>query len=152
MKAIKLFTILTVVTLLAVSCSMMKKAPDDGLVTISEILEDAKCPLSEDQQEKLKGFSPAGGREAFMGVYELFDEKQTDALKEAFGASTGRGNGPERPRLLFLAVILENNGTPLSDEQLVKWKALPDGREGFQQMREILTEKQGAAFEGLFNR
>ena len=87
-----------------------------------------------------------------MGAYEIFDEKQTGALKETFGASAGRGGGPERPRFLFLAIILENNGCPISEEQLVKWKAMPDGREGFQQLREVLTEKQSEVFQGLFNR
>ena len=120
MKMLKLYSILTIIVLLTASCSMMKKAPDDdGLVTISEILDNAKCPLSKDQQDKLEGFSPSGGREAFMGAYEIFDEKQTGALKETFGASAGRGGGPERPRFLFLAIILENNGCPMSEEQLV---------------------------------
>ena len=152
MKLLKLYSILIVIVLLTASCSMMKKSSGDGLVSISEILADAKSPLSNDQQEKLKAFSTSGGREAFMGIYNIFDEKQTDALKEAFGVSAGRDGGPERPRFLFFAVILENSGCPLSEEQIVKWKALPDGRGGFQQMREVLTEEQNGVFQGMFNR
>jgi len=152
MKSVKVFSILTVIILLFVSCSMMKKSSDNGTVSIAKILNNAKCPLNKDQQEKLKGFTPSAGREAFRGIYEVFDEKQTDALKKVFGTSPGRDGGPERPRFLFLVVMLENSGKPLTQEQLAKWKTLPDGREGFQQMRDILTEDQNSVFQGMFNR
>ncbi len=52
----------------------------------------------------------------------------------------------------LMVVMLENSGKPLSQEQLTQWKALPDGREGFRQMREIMTEEQNNVFQKMFIR
>ncbi len=48
--------------------------------------------------------------------------------------------------------MFENENIPFTREQLEKLQALPEGREGFQQMRDILTEKQNALVQSMFNR
>ena len=152
MKLTKLITIFVTILLFIICCAGAKKVHKEGTVTISDILKEAKCPLNEDQAKKLKEFKPAGGRGAFQGVYEIFDEKQTNALKEVFGSSPGRGGGPERPRFVFFAVIFENENCPLTEVQLKELKALPNSREAFQQMRDIFTDKQSEILQSLFNR
>ena len=152
MKVIKFITIFFTLALFVSFCAGVKKVQKEGTVTISDILNEAKCALNEDQAKKLKEFKPAGDRGAFRAVYEIFDEKQTDALKEVFGSSPGRDGGPERPRFLFFAVIFENENCPFTEAQLKELKALPSGRGAFQQMRDILTEKQSEIIQSIFNR
>ena len=136
------------VLVFAVTVSAQEAKP----VTIAGILEKAKCPLTEEQAKKLKEFKPGGDRSGFRAVYEIFDEKQTTALKEALGSQPGRDNGPERPRNLFFTVIFENSGCPFTDAQIAKIKEIPPGREGFEKMREVFTEKQNEIMDSMFNR
>jgi len=152
MKLLKLTTILVVLALFVNFCASMKKAQKEEANTISSILKEANCPLTGEQATKLKEIKPGGDRGAFRGVYEIFDEKQTDALKEVFGSSPGRDGGPERPRNLFFVVIFENEGCPFTEAQLKQIKALPSGRGAFQQMREIFTEQQNEIMQSMFNR
>ena len=152
MKLIKLITILATLALFVSFCASVKKVQKEGPVTISGILKEAKCPLTDGQTKKLKELRPGGERGAFRAIYEIFDEKQTDALKEAFGSSPGRDGGPERPRYLFFAVIFENENCPFTEAQLKELKALPSGRGAFQQMRDIFTEKQSEILQSMFNR
>jgi len=152
MKLAQLTIVLVALSLVVTSCAGAKKVQKRDSVTISGILQDAKCPLSKDQETKLKAFKPGGDRGAFRTMYEVFDEKQTAALKEAFGSSPGRGDGLERPRFLFFAVLFENAGCPLTPDQITKLKALPNERGAFQQMGDILTEQQSGLLQGMFNR
>ena len=152
MKLMKLMAIFVTIALFVNFCASVKKVQKESAVTISDILKEAKCPLTKDQEKKLKEFKPSGDRGAFRAVYEIFDEKQTDALKEVLGSSPGRGGGPERPRFVFFAVIFENENCPLTEAQLKELKALPGGRGAFQQMREIFTEKQSEIIQSMFNR
>ena len=152
MKLVRLLSVFIVLALSLNSCASRKKLQDSGTNTINGILTAANCPLSEDQAKRLKEFKPGGDRGAFRGVYEIFDEKQTKVLKEVFGSSPGRDGGPERPRFLFFAVIFENENCPFTKAQLDKLKALPGGREAYQQMRDFFTEKQSGIVESMFNR
>ena len=152
MKLVKLTVIFAVIALIAVSCGRKEMAQKKGSNTIAGILQNAKCPLSEDQEKRLKEIKPGGGREAFRGIYDIFDDKQLNALKAVFGSSPGRDGGPERPRFLFFAVMFENAGCPMSEAQLQAMKELPQGREGFEKMREVFNEKQSEVLQGMFNR
>ena len=152
MKLLKLTTILVVLALFVNFCTSMKNAQKGETGTISGILKEANCPLTGEQEKRLKEFKPGGERRGFSEVYEIFDEKQTDALKEVFGSSPGRDGGPERPRNLFFAVIFENEGCPFTEAQLKQIKALPSGRGAFQQMQEIFTEQQNQIVQSMFNR
>ncbi len=152
MKTFKLAAVLFAIAFFISFCSSAKKVKTDGSVLISGVLKDAKCPLSNEQATKLKEFKPGGGRGAFRAIYEVFDENQLNALKVDFGSSQGRGGRPERPRFLFFAVMFENENCPLTVEQLTALKALPNERGAFQQMGSILTEKQSALLQGMFNR
>ena len=152
MKLIKIIAIFVTLALFVNFCAGVKKTQREKTVTISGILKEAKCPLTKDQEKKLKEFKPAGDRGAFRAVYEVFDEKQTEALKEVFGSSPGRDGGPERPRFVFFVVLFENEKCPLTEAQLEELKALPGGRGAFQQMRDIFTEKQNEILQSMFNR
>ena len=152
MKLLKLTTILVVLALFVNFCASMKKAQKGETGTISGILKEANCPLTGEQEKRLKEFKSGGERSGFREIYEIFDEKQTDALKEVFGSSPGRDRGPERPRNLFFVVIFENAGCPFTEAQLKQIKALPSGRGAFQQMGEIFTEQQNEIMKSMFNR
>jgi len=152
MNAPKLVTILIVMVSFVLLFAVSVSAQEVKTVTVAGILEKAKCPLTEEQAKKLKEFKPGGDRSGFRAVYELFDEKQTTALKEALGSSPGRNGGPERPRNLFFTVIFENSGCPFTEDQITKMKELPTGKEGFEKMREVFTEKQNAIMDEMFNR
>ena len=127
-------------------------AQDSKTVTIAEILKNAKCPLTDDQAKTVKEFKLGGGFESFRVLGELFNEKQDAALKEVLGVQQGRDGGPERPRFLFFVVIFENEGCPFTEAQIKEIKALPEGREGFEKMRDIFTEEQGGIMQEMFNR
>ena len=152
MRPVRLITIFAIVALFVNFCAGAKKLQKEGTVSINDILKEAQCPLSKDQENKLKAFKPSGGRGSFVALYEIFDEKQTIALKEVLGSSPGRGGETERPRLLFFAVLFENENCPLTEAQLKALRALPNERGAFQQMRDILTEKQSGLLQSMFNR
>ena len=152
MKLLKITTILVVLALLVSFCTSMKKAQKGETGTISGILKEANCPLTGEQEKRLKEFKPGGERRGFSEIYEIFDEKQTDALKEVFGSSPGRDGGPEIPSNLFFAVIFENEGCPFTEAQLKQIKALPSGRGAFLQMCEILTEQQNEILKSILYR
>ena len=152
MKAARIIPLLIAVALTFSYCAGKKKAQDDGMVRVAGVLDAANCPLTKAQADKLKEFKPGMERGAFRTLYEVFDEKQTEALKKAFGSSPGRDGGPERPRYLFFAILFENAGCPLTGAQLDKIKAFPAGQGAFQQMQDILTEQQGELLQGMFNR
>ena len=152
MKLVKFTAVFVLVALLFSFCAGTKKMQKSESGTISSILREAKCPLTADQEKRLKEFKLGGGREAFRGIYDVFEDNQLEALKAVFGSSPGRDGGPEMPRFLFFAVIFENENCPFSPEQLEKMKSLSGGREAFQQMREIFTEKQSEVLQSMFNR
>lgn len=152
MKFVQLIAIFVILALFVNFCAGAKKVQKEGTFSISTILKEAKCPLTKEQEKQLKEFKPGADRGAFRAVYELFDEKQTEALKEVLGSSPGRDGGPERPRFLFLVVLFENEKCPFTGEQLKELKALPSGRGAFEQMRDMLTEKQNGILENMFNR
>ena len=101
MKLIKIYTIFVILALFINFCAGVKKVYKKGTVTISDILKEAKYPLNKDQEKMLKEFIPVEDRIAFRGLYEIFDEKQINALKEVFGSSPGRGEEPERLSFVF---------------------------------------------------
>ena len=152
MKLVKLTTILVVLALLVSFCASMKKAGKGETGTISGILREANCPLSEVQEKKLKEFKLGGGPETFRTINEVFDEKQTEALKEILGTFPGFQGGPESPRMLFFVIIFENEGCPFTGAQIKQIKELPEGREAFEKMREIYSEEQSELVQEMFNR
>ena len=118
---------------------------DDKPVTIASILENAKCPLTEEQVKQLKEIESGQGFSMYQTISEIFDENQMEALKKALGESPGRNDRPARPRNLFQVILFENAGCPLTESQVQKLKELPMGeRRGgvMQGMMDILTDKQ----------
>ena len=152
MKRLKLIPIFLTLALFVSFCAGAKKASKEEANTISGILKNAGCPLTNDQAKQLNEFKPGGDPGAFRTMFELFDEKKTEALKEVFGSSPGRDGGQERPRFLFFAIMFENQGCSFTGEQLEKIKALPNDRGAFEQMKEIFTEKQSEVMQSMFNR
>ena len=127
-----------------------KKESAEKAVTIAGILDNAKCPLTETQIKTLKELDLSAGREAFGPVYEMFEEKQYEALKEALGTRPGRDDSPDRPRYLMQVILFEKENCPLTQKQLTELLALPNERGSFQQAREIYTEAQNEAFAKIF--
>lgn len=125
---------------------------EEKTVTIADILKKAECPLTEEQEKKLKEFKLGGDPEAFRTMYDVFNEKQMEALKKALGTFPGFQGGPETPRFLFFAIIFENEGQPFTESQLVKIKNLPEGPEAFEEMQNIFTTEQSEIMQNMFNR
>lgn len=129
-----------------------KKERADTAVTVAEILKTAKVPLNEEQSKQLKEFDPSQGRELFQKLFQLFNEKQNDALKKALGVMPARNDMPETPRSLFLVVILENLKCPLTQKQIDQFKELPTDQGSWQKMNDILNDTQKEAMKKAFGR
>jgi len=103
--------------------------------------------LTKEQQKKIADIlSGEITRENMNSIYDVFDEKQINALKDKLGAMPSRGDRPERPRFLLQLVILEKEGIPLTEKQVNDIKNLSMDQGGFRQMNEILTEAQREAY------
>jgi len=152
MKYVSMAMIVLVCTFGLYGCAGKAKMKSGGGSSVSAILSSANVSLSADQEKQLKAINAQTGRESFRTIYEIFTEKQLDALNAAFGSSPGREGGPERPRFLLFAVIFENENCPLTAEQLAALKALPNDRGAFQKMGEVFTEQQSALMQKMFNR
>jgi len=126
-------------------------AQDAKPLLIADILKAANNPLTADQTTKLKAIKQGMAPEGFMTINEIFNEKQTAALKETFGAQQGFGEGmPESPRMLLFVIMFENEGCPLSVDQAKKIKALPDDMMAmFEQMQTIYNEKQNKVMQSF---
>jgi hypothetical protein len=118
---------------------------------IADILKTANVPLTADQTTKLKAIKQGMAPEGFMTINEIFNEKQTAALKESFGAQQGFGEGmPESPRMLLFIVMFENEGCPFTADQAKKIKALPgDMMAMFEQAQTIYNEKQNKVMQSF---
>lgn len=143
----KLSKIITLFLALAIVFAFAGTAfSQDDPVTIAGILEEAGCPLTEDEEKQLKDMDISEGFQIFRTLFEIFDDDQNEALKEALGTQPGRNDRPDRPRYIFQMVILENAGYPLTESQIKKLKDLPTGQgRGFgggQAMMEILNDDQ----------
>lgn len=147
----RVFTVLTACILIFILAASAY-AQDDKPALIKDLLKEAKCPLNEEQEKELKEFKLGGGPEIFQNLSELFDEKQTEALKEILGTFPGFEGRPESPRMLFFVVIFENEGCPFTRAQIKQIKELPEGREAFEKMREIYSEEQNELLQDMFNR
>lgn len=152
MKTIKYIITLTVGLLFtlwagSVSAQAEKKENPDKPVTVAEILNTANVPLSEEQAKQLKEFNPDQGPEAFLKLYQIFDDKQKDALKKALGILPAGRNFPETPRSLFLVIILENLHYPLTQEQIDQLKGLSADPTSAQKLNSILTDLQKKAMD-----
>ena len=82
-------------------------------------------------------------------MYQMFDEKQLEALKNTLGTRPGRNDRPDTPRFLFQAILFENAGCPLTEKQLEELKALPNERGSWQRMGDIYNEKQREEMQRL---
>ncbi|MFC1509986.1 hypothetical protein ACFL60_09945 [Candidatus Omnitrophota bacterium] len=122
------------------------------VVTIDTILNKAECPLTEKQAEQFKKLDLSEGREVIRTLYEMFDEKQMEALKKALGNRPGRNDRPDRPRYLMQVVVFQKAECPLTEDQLKKLKELPNDSSSREQAREIYTEKQNEEMGKIFRR
>ena len=152
MKTHRIFTVFVAALVILSSCSgimNMKKSKD---LTVAGVLKDAKLPLSAEKLKQLSEFKVGGDREMFSTFFQIFDEKQNEALKAVYGSAPGFGGGEERPRWVFFAVLFENENCPITVEQIAALNELPTGRDGFGRMNEVLNEEQGALLQQMFNR
>ncbi len=139
--------ILIIAILFAVLSMTTVFSADNDPVTVTSILKAAKCPLTKEQQKKIADIlSGEITRESRNSIYDIFDEKQMNALKDKLGIMPSRGDRPERPRFLFQLIILEKERVPLTEKQVNDIKNLSMDRGGFRQMNEILTEAQREAY------
>ena len=140
-------TILVLAVLFAVFSASTVFSADKDPVTVTSTLKAAKCPLTKEQQKKIADIlSGEITRENMNSIYDIFDEKQMNALKDKLGVMPSRGDRPERPRSLFQLIILEKEGVPLTEKQVNDIKNLTMDQGGFRQMNEILTEAQSEAY------
>ena len=142
-------TALLIVTGTVFPQSETKEIP---VVTIDTLLKKAECPLTEKQAKQLKELKLSEGREVFRTIYEMFDEKQMDALKKALGTRPGRNDRPDRPRYLMQVVVFQKAECPLTEDQLKKLKELPNERGSWEKAQEIYTEKQNEELGKIFRR
>jgi hypothetical protein len=151
MKLSKLTVFGVILTVFFVFAAAAFSQNADSPVTIASILKNAGCPLTGEQAKQLKEIEPGQGFSMYRTVNEMFDEKQTNALKQALGTSPGRNNRPERPRNLFQVIMFENAGCPLTESQVKKLKELPMGQQrgGMQEMMDILTDEQQEVMEKI---
>lgn len=149
MKFSRVCTVVTACVLISI-LSVSAYAQDDKPALVKDLLAEANCPLTDDQEKELKGFEFGGGFETFMEISEVFDDKQTDALKEILGVFPGFQGGPERPRMLAWVVLFENEGCPFTYAQIEQIKELPEGREAFEKMRDIYSEEQSELIQEMF--
>jgi hypothetical protein len=127
-----------------------KAAATDKPVTVGEILKTAKCPLTTDQAKQLKELKPGMERSALAPIYQMFDEKQITALKEALGSQPGRNGGADRPRNLIQTIMFENAGCPFTESQIVKIKEIAPGQGSREAMMAFLTDRQKETMQGMF--
>ena len=140
-------TILVLAVILAMFSASTVFSADNDPVTVTSILKVAKCPLTKEQQKKITDVLSAEiTRETRNSIYDIFDEKQMNALKDKLGVMPSRGDRPERPRFLFQLIILEKEKVPLTEKQVSDIKNLSMDGGGFRQMNEILTESQSEAY------
>jgi hypothetical protein len=127
-------------------------AAGDKPVTLESILKAGGAPLTADQQKKLNELDLTKGREAFAAINEMFTEQQMTALKKALGTQPGRNGGPETPRALRQLIALEKVKAPLTEKQVAAIKALPSDQNVYQQLNDILTDKQKEEMQKIFPR
>ena len=120
-------------------------------LTIKDILAKAEAPLTADQAKKLSSVKIGGDFSVFQEINTMFTEKQTASLKEAFGSSPSFDGGPDQPRMLFFAIIFENEECPFSAEQIAKIKGLngDDPMAMFGEMQNIFNEKQNGVMQAM---
>lgn len=124
----------------------------DKPVTVGDILKKAGCPLTADQTKKIADLDLSQGFQAFRGIYEIFDEKQTAALKKELGTRPGRNGGPETPRNLMQLIVFEKEKCPLTEKQLEAMKKIEPGQGSYQQMTDLYTDKQKEAMQKIMPR
>lgn len=130
------------VSVLTVAVASAQQAGTDKPVTLADILKKAGCPLTAEQTKKIADLDLTKGREAFQGINEMFDEKQTAALKKELGTRQGRNGGPETPRYVTQLIVLEKGKCPLTEKQLEALKKIEPGQGSYQAMNDLLTDKQ----------
>jgi hypothetical protein len=133
-------------------CSQVGFAADNDPVTVAGILKAAECPLTDAQTTKLSEFhsSETGGMAGISDLYGMFTDIQMTAFKTKLGVRPARNDRPEQPRSLFQVIIMEKEGMPLTEKQVVSIKALPMDRGGFRATFEIYTEAQRAAIQKYY--
>jgi len=142
MRASRVMLAYAIAGVLCLSAGIALAQTDDKPVTVADILKEAKCPLTEAQAKQLKDLDMSQGRAVFQTLNDLFDEKQTEALKKALGTRAGRNGGPDRPRYLTQAIVFEKAGCPLTQKQLKALLAIEPGQGSRDAMNAVLTDKQ----------
>ena len=86
-RVITVIVALTALFVMTGTAFPQNKTKEIPVVTVDTILNKAECPLTEKQAEQFKKLDLSGGREVFRTLYEMFDEKQMEALKKPVGYS-----------------------------------------------------------------
>ena len=95
-----------------------------------KIMEDAGCPLSEKQVEKIKALE--FGQDMQKNLRRILKKDQRAALEKS---SHDR-------RISMMVRSLENSDNPLSEEQVTKLKAVEPGNNSRKAIGKILSEEQ----------
>ena len=110
---------------------------------IETTLQEAGCPLTDDQRKKLGAIEP--GPEARDTMMALLTDQQKAVLEKARAERESQMAKQMAASLKYIADALKEAGCPLTDDQMQKIREL-QGREMFRGMMDILTDQQNEAF------
>ena len=110
----------------------------DFVGMMGRTLEEAGCPLTDEQREALGKIEP-DDREKMT---EILTKKQQEALQQAFGQ---RGRGRDFVRMI--GRTLNRADCPLTDEQLEAIRKIEPGSDAQEKINNLLTEKQREALK-----
>ena len=115
----------------------------DFVGMMGRTLEEAGCPLTDEQREELGKIE--SGPDAREKMTEILTEKQREALQRTFRGErqTGRRGNPIR----MIGRTLNRAGEPLTDEQIEAIMKIEPGPDAQEKINEILTEKQREALK-----
>lgn len=153
--------VLTVIACFILTSSIASAQPPDGdittennPVTMSGILNDADCPLSEEQKETIEAIRPNEGRVAIMEkLGEMLNDQQVAALRGKLGSfaeqlALGREEKGPNIRNLFEIFVFEKEGVTITEKQV---RSIPqtagDYEKRLQYLMEHLTPRQQGALQ-----
>ena len=150
MKRSNLFAFFVTLAILCVAVGSALSQETNLTKRVGEILEEAGCPLTETQIEKLNKLG--SGPDSRRGMMEILDDKQNEALRKRWGDRRSGTRGPRgRDRGAGfgrnIVQILNDTDYPLTEEQLKKLKDIEPGPDSREKIMEILDDNQKKELE-----
>ena len=150
MKRTPLFIFLVTLAILCVAAGSALSQNTTLTTRVGSILEDAGCPLTETQIEKLNELG--SGAESRRLMMEILDDKQKEALTKQWGNRTtgtrvqrrrDRGEGFSNT----IVQMLKDTDYPLTEAQLEQLKNIEPGPDSREKIMDILDDNQKKELE-----